>query len=1316
MVKPVPLAYITLFEAGLGEALKRLSIRGGNLMRAIMGCLGRTNCAIAAVCCITLTAANATAKPDAVGGGYGGNGLVGEYFANAELSGQPAFSRRDVRIDHDWGELGLVGGSNWAAMKTFPRDNFSIRWTGTIIPRFTEAYTFVAHADDGIRVRIRPAGSQTWTTLIDEWSTAGSFASPVQSLTAGETYELQVEYHDLSGPALCRLQWMSHNTPLEVIDPVVHQALNATSWYGYEDHVWANRTKTARWDNGRSVLDSLGWPADTATMVMSESNASERVLAGMYLVTFTGKAAITTGCCNAVTFRVGTQTWSNQLPRGEGYDAATNTTTAEMWVDGSRLVDLRFREAARDGSDNTGTGVTDIKLMRPIAPDDSTYHDTSEIVHRQFKTLVAPHYTCLRWLQGANARSASTWEGRTRPGYAFFSKSLPGQNWSDQENWEYLIMLANETGKDLYLTLPVDADDEYLSNMAKLLKYGSDGYLPYESMQQDPLYPPLNCNLRAYFEIGNEIWNWAFASTQQAQQALKAESLANSPVWQQVNYDGNAGPAVWSGALRRWQIIRTVALSNAFRGVWGDQAIGARIRALIEYQYNNEQGTAYSSFTYYNNWYNNGDGDHVAQPRPITYYIWGGGGATYYGVGNPYGNQSSIVFADSSFETPQIGDNTLQMRPGGSPWTFTGDAGIYRSTQQNASIGVLSAADAAPDGNQAAFLIDTGSISQTINFTHAGEFAVTFHAAGEGGGWPGYQHFDVLVDGQSVNPQGQTDIRLSDGGFGIGGWSRATDNLDEEWGSAVFTIDAPGNHTVTFKGRSVTGDVLMIDNVRISSVDSLLESGFGSGQAWGQVAGDDYTAQLNSQAKYTRTFGLETVAYEAGWSVGGDFHQRPIQNWCKLVDDRAMRINDTAQAIWDRSGSAMQVWGVYTYHPSYDFDSASTYPIMRSIRAISNKLRDEPTNGKAVPGVLRAIHETDDVSWSYGGDRNQLRGRGHWASWLFTTAERAEYEFTVYARGSGAFKVDVDSDPIGALSSTSGSAHTAFTVDLTRGAHAVRVECTRDSVTVDSIVVTSSPVSVAPRELAMPTAPSIHATVCSTHAWQMSDAPPVAFVNASAGATSHDALSSPRRLDVVDNEVDADAEAQVTAPLYIGGLPAQSPVEGEPAKLQAVRGDNLRTPPPPSTEEVFVPHDMRWYGPDGSLGARAVRASSQREPHAAAAVVDRDLRTRWSPESSGRQWIELDLGQAGTVGTVTFVWYARKRMNRQYRVEVSTDGVSYERAATAHLRGRGTETTTVTFTPRSARYVRLCFDESPLLNIYEAAVQAGPPCAEAAAR
>jgi len=50
-------------------------------------------------------------------------------------------------------------------------DTFSVRWTGQVIPRFSETYTFRLTGDDGSRLWIRPTGDAfAWNLLIDNWN------------------------------------------------------------------------------------------------------------------------------------------------------------------------------------------------------------------------------------------------------------------------------------------------------------------------------------------------------------------------------------------------------------------------------------------------------------------------------------------------------------------------------------------------------------------------------------------------------------------------------------------------------------------------------------------------------------------------------------------------------------------------------------------------------------------------------------------------------------------------------------------------------------------------------------------------------------------------------------------------------------------------------------------------------------------------------------------------------------------------------------------------------------------------------------------
>src|SRR5262249_49136790 len=150
----------------------------------------------------------------------------------------------------------------------------------------------------------------------------------------------------------------------------------------------------------------------------------------------------------------------------------------------------------------------------------------------------------------------------------------------------------------------------------------------------NPVYPGLNPNLRVYVEWGNETWNWAFAQSQLGANAARMAVQGNTPDGRIVNFDGQRP----GGDFRRWTALRTVEASNTFRSVWGDAAMGDRVRVLLEYQYDNIQNTALDELRFIDTYFNNADGHpHVSNPQPVSYYVWGAGGASYFGASNPRG-------------------------------------------------------------------------------------------------------------------------------------------------------------------------------------------------------------------------------------------------------------------------------------------------------------------------------------------------------------------------------------------------------------------------------------------------------------------------------------------------------------------------------------------------------------------------------------------------------------------------------------------------------------------------------------------------------
>ena len=135
-----------------------------------------------------------------------GKGLQADYYSNQLMTfaGTPTVSRIDPAIDFNWG--------NGAPSPKISTDRFTARWTGQIQAQFTEPYTFYATANDGIRVWINGQ------LLINAWvDQAATEYTAKYNLTAGQFYNIRVEYYENNGPALARLEWSSPTTARQVV-------------------------------------------------------------------------------------------------------------------------------------------------------------------------------------------------------------------------------------------------------------------------------------------------------------------------------------------------------------------------------------------------------------------------------------------------------------------------------------------------------------------------------------------------------------------------------------------------------------------------------------------------------------------------------------------------------------------------------------------------------------------------------------------------------------------------------------------------------------------------------------------------------------------------------------------------------------------------------------------------------------------------------------------------------------------------------------------------------------------------------------------
>lgn len=131
-----------------------------------------------------------------------GDGLHGRYYSDKNLI-QLKLSRIDATIDFDW---------NHSSPPTLPVDKFSIRWTGFIVPLYTETYTFYTASDDGVRLWVdnKP--------LINQWVDQPiTEKKGIIALIAGQRYPIRIDYYENTGVAYMSLRWSSPQQPKQVV-------------------------------------------------------------------------------------------------------------------------------------------------------------------------------------------------------------------------------------------------------------------------------------------------------------------------------------------------------------------------------------------------------------------------------------------------------------------------------------------------------------------------------------------------------------------------------------------------------------------------------------------------------------------------------------------------------------------------------------------------------------------------------------------------------------------------------------------------------------------------------------------------------------------------------------------------------------------------------------------------------------------------------------------------------------------------------------------------------------------------------------------
>lgn len=325
--------------------------------------------------------------------------------------------------------------------------------------------------------------------------------------------------------------------------------------------------------------------------------------------------------------------------------------------------------------------------------------------------------------------------------------------------WELKIMLANQTGKDLYINLPQTASggdpatdpdyrSSYLYQLAHLLKYGGT--------VNGVKYPGLLPHLNVYLEYGNENWNYTLTGPYGARgnvtAAINANKQHNTTDFQQYTAMGgwirtDPNGVVTDGKITLWNVLRLKDASAIFRSVYGDAAMPGgpgginpdpRVRPLFEWQYGGGwNGEGFSAFTALEMLQN-----HFG--LQINKVFWGGGGG-WYSDNNTPGNTADEVFSNITLPTV--------IPPGGTSNPVQGDLDILAQFGLH-HVGYEGGFDFGMDGNGASNGQQQASndarikpyVRQTLDqyFQAGGSLPVAFLQTG---GPYGYSMKWAIIDG-----------------------------------------------------------------------------------------------------------------------------------------------------------------------------------------------------------------------------------------------------------------------------------------------------------------------------------------------------------------------------------------------------------------------------------------------------------------------------------------------------------------------------------------------------------------------------------------